>query len=462
MAYLILPSRRIVQPSGPVEVDRRFGDPSVWLPSCGLRDLAGYSPWAATSYARNGVGRNGRSFARGGADYNTAYSWAPRPDYAWESWLLWFDVWPAASYAIYGASASDRINGGGGALLLSATALITPTYGVDSGSLVYVRIKTGNHRMAVKKSTGSVSDQVSAATYPAASMQFAGRYGAAALNLAVRWTNEEPSDEQLYRLLHNPWQIAKPVQRRIWIDMGAGSSGGGDIALAGAALSVAGAGGALETAIPLTGAAASLSSAGASLTARIALAGSALAQAVSSALLSSGITMTADAVAEAAAQGTLETAIQMLGGAQAQAAGSGSLSTGSGGLEGHAQASASAGASLSTQIRLGGAAIATAGASGSLGGSANLAGTAVSTASANGELIVNIALTAQALVSAIATGSLTAQIWLDADAAAQAQAGAQLSGGGGLVIAEGQILVAAQRRRLLDAVPRARLLACGR
>jgi hypothetical protein len=282
--------------------------------------------------------------------------------------------------------------------------------------------------------------------------------------------SKRKSSQEISELVRYPWQILRPRNNRIYFDMGAASGGAAvlegsasgaasasgslttGIPIAGAALAVASGSGALSVGIPLAGAAASMSTAAGSLTAQIALTGGALAQAVSSALLSSGITMTAAAVAQAAADGTLVTAIQLLGGAQAQAGASGSLTTSTGGLEGNAQASASASASLSTQIRLSGAAIATAGASGSLGGSANLAGTAVSTASASGELTVNIALTAQALASAIASGSLTTRIALAGDAMATVAAGGDLSIGitglppRGTLIADRLAMASANRR----------------
>lgn len=223
----------------------------------------------------------------------------------------------------------------------------------------------------------------------------------------------------------------------------------GQVALAGAALGMASAAGALTTDIPLSGAAVATSSASGSMEAQVSLSGAALAQAVSSALLSTGIVMTAAAVAQAAAQGTLITAIQMLGTAQAQAGGSGSLTTSTGGLEGTAQASASAAASLTAEIRLTGAAVAQASASGALAGaSIDLAGAAVATAYAGADLTVTIALTAQALASAIASGGLTTQIVLQADATARAAAGASLSGGSGFVIpaAASRIVTSTSRR----------------
>lgn len=209
----------------------------------------------------------------------------------------------------------------------------------------------------------------------------------------------------------------------------------GLVAMAGAALGVASASGALTTDIPLSGAAVATSSASGSMEAQVSLSGAALAQAVSSALLSTGIVMTAAAVAQAAAQGTLITAIQMLGSAQAQAGGSGSLTTSTGGLEGNAQASASAAASLTAEIRLAGAAVAQASASGALAGaSIDLAGAAVATAYAGADLTVTIALTAQALASAIASGGLTTQIVLQANATARAAAGASLFGVGAMPV----------------------------
>lgn len=481
MAHLILPSRRIVQPQGAVEID--WSNP---LTQGLVFAVEGDNP---TNFARrvqrnvlgagasSGVGVHGRQVDFSGSVADFACSWPSSDMYgATESTieLLFYYTNTSGSHVFSQWSSESnhwllQVSGSTGAVWVPAEDNSGYRRRWDGTAFVQ---NAWQHVVASWRGGSSYSFVVngvpkvlSAVNSTATSIRSAGtspvmlgtcKYGndiTGSIAFARAWRRGF-TDAEIDSLFQNAYQIFKPVQRRIYFDVGASAPAGAvlegaasgaasasgalttGIPIAGAALSVATASGALSVGIQLSGAAASMSSASGTLTAQITLSGAALAQAVSSALLSSGITMTAAAVAQAAADGTLVTAIQMLGSAQAQAGATGSLTTSTGGLEGTAQASATASASLTTVIRLSGSAIAQAAASGGLtaGASIDLAGAAVSAAYASGELTVNIALTAQALAQAIAQGSLTAQILMEADAAAQAGAGAALSGGSAFVI----------------------------
>lgn len=210
---------------------------------------------------------------------------------------------------------------------------------------------------------------------------------------------------------------------------------GGDTTLAGAALAIATASGALSTQIPLQGTATAAATGSGALTAQILFAGSALAAAAASAALSTGISLAGAAQGQGVASATLTTQIRLVGAAAAAASAMAEFATDGAALQGTAAGAASASGALTTGIPLQGAAVVTASATGALAGdAAQLAGAAVAAATAAGTLTVQIRLTGAALAQAIAAGGLSTEIRLSGAAAGAASASGSLDGSAVLTV----------------------------
>lgn len=240
---------------------------------------------------------------------------------------------------------------------------------------------------------------------------------------------------EMLRLYENPWQIFRPMPRKIWVSVPGGAAvldGNAtaqstvsaslttSIQIAAASISTATAAAALTASISLSGQAASVTLADGVLTTHISLSGSAIAQALASAGLSTAIPLDGAAESSAAASGLLTTQITLSGAALAQTLASASLTTAPAGLAADAAASASASGDLMTAIPLAGAASAIAIGAGGLTVGILLQAYGAAVSNATGDLTVSFGISASALASALATGDLSTQISLSASALAQA------------------------------------------
>lgn len=256
------------------------------------------------------------------------------------------------------------------------------------------------------------------------------------------------TDAQALQITRNPqmlWDAFLPRQSSLFVP-----SGGGAIALQGAAIALVSATGALSTAVPVAGAAIGVATASGMLSAVLPLAGSAAAVATAAGTLTLGVAISGSAIAAALATGVLSTALPLAGAASAHGSASGQMTlqialsgaavasgtatgalsvSGSAALAGNAAATAAASGAISVAIPLAGAAQVHTVASGNLSTAEPLAGAAVAVLAASGNLVVNVSLSGVAVAHALAAGGLTVQIPLSGNAVLQASAAGLVSGG---------------------------------
>lgn len=273
MAALILPSRRVVQPQGPVEIDR--GSPLT----AGIQFA--YIPAFSRFSSVNNAGFQGGSAVFGAATTGQGIAYPTPPVFLGslsQSTILGVGSTRAVTGAEVGqissggdAIFSERGSSGSDIYKIGLVAVDTLSaefvYRNDAGNLLQQRVKcvglndgrkiaisaTKNgttHRVGINGvfSSGTIGNASTAFTNATLTRQIGADLGdtAAAWNgyvdVVAGW-DRALSVAEINALTDNPWQIFRPIQRRIWVPV----AGGGPVthaatgALVGAGSTVAGA-----------------------------------------------------------------------------------------------------------------------------------------------------------------------------------------------------------------------------
>ena len=246
MASLILPSRRVVQPQGPVGID--WGNPltrgliSAVVPGVHPLDLASnrFPTTQGTLTTNFRVPGAGAGIAGGGITRkydSTNFPLFGAPSVAWFILAENIASGDASVVRLDGALTALQVAGGVPRSIIWRGGLQAQEYSGFNANAVnvfgglYVDGGSENAQFANRAAATSIANggSISTTSNPLSFLGTEGN-GELATNwivyLSLLWVNPRFGLAQLRSLSDNPWQLFRPIQRRIWVPV---AGGGGDV-----------------------------------------------------------------------------------------------------------------------------------------------------------------------------------------------------------------------------------------
>lgn len=216
------------QPQECAEVNSEFGPGlDVWLPTSSGLMAVGASDGVVFSSAQGGasIGRAGREVRKNSGNFVSAITVTAKAGGAFECWLVVVgstnngQTSGAGGGATLGDVAQSGLNVNSDRLIVKAasTVIISDLRAPIAGDAIFFHNKNADHRLYFR-GVKTVVTLSWGTKFVANGLPQAGD----SLALLARWTDYTPTDDQIWSLLDNPWQVIAPQQ--IWVPSGAASS----------------------------------------------------------------------------------------------------------------------------------------------------------------------------------------------------------------------------------------------
>lgn len=209
------------QPQEFAEVNSEFGPGlDVWLPTSSGLMAVGASDGVVFSSAQGGasIGRAGGEVRKNSANFVNALTVTAKPGGAFECWLVVVgstnngQTSGVSGGATLGDAATSGLNVNSDRLVVRAasTSIISDLRAPIAGDAIFFHNKNADHRLYFR-GVKTVVATGWGTKFVANGLSQSGD----AFALLARWTDYTPTDEQIWSLLDNPWQVIAPQQ--IWV-----------------------------------------------------------------------------------------------------------------------------------------------------------------------------------------------------------------------------------------------------